>query len=47
MKKGQQYKYYHQRIKKTFSFIIPPNKKILLEHIAQSYQVVWYKNKEK
>jgi len=29
MKKDQQYKYYHKRIRKVFSFIIPPNKKIL------------------
>jgi len=29
MKKTQPHQYYHQRIKKTFSFIIPPNKKIL------------------
>lgn len=29
MKKDKTYNYYHTRIKKTFSFIIPPNKKIL------------------
>lgn len=29
MKKAQPYQYYHRRIRKTFSFIVSPNKKIL------------------